>query len=292
MHRYSLHQMQGHTDWLLYKKTEFYLLNNSYKIIIAKKFCLEIEHTDDKISLADEKVVLYYDVAQKSKVIILEIERCNTLSDIATFERIRVTYPQEILQAIFSTEDNLQLAPFDTFISFLANSKIIYTGIITAQLRNLLNEIEINTAWDATVSIKTSGLLFNILSASSHSCDALSTAIQKFECKFLINIDSQEKIIQAQQYMQVNISEPVTIKQLSKIVGMNECYLKKGFKELTGKTINEYFQEIRLEQALLLLKSKRMNVTEVSDYLGFASISHFSAVIKKYTGLKACEIIG
>jgi AraC family transcriptional regulator len=78
---------------------------------------------------------------------------------------------------------------------------------------------------------------------------------------------------------------------LSRKVAINECYLKKGFKEMFGTTIFDFYQGQRMEHAKYLLYEKGLSVTEVSVMLGYSSISHFSTAFKKHTGLKPCELL-
>lgn len=109
--------------------------------------------------------------------------------------------------------------------------------------------------------------------------------------KFLANEADREKIIKAREVLLQHIGEPITIKALSRKVAMNECYLKKGFKEMFGTTIFDFYQSQRMEHAKYLLYEKGLNVTEVSVLLGYSSISHFSTAFKKHTGLKPCELL-
>lgn len=109
--------------------------------------------------------------------------------------------------------------------------------------------------------------------------------------KFLANEADREKIIKAREILLQHIGEPITIKALSRKVAMNECYLKKGFKEMFGATIFDFYQSQRMEHAKYLLYEKGLNVTEVSALLGYSSISHFSTAFKKHTGLKPCELL-
>ena len=74
-------------------------------------------------------------------------------------------------------------------------------------------------------------------------------------------------------------------------VAINECYLKKGFKEMFGTTIFDFYQNQRMEHARYLLYEKGLSVSEVSLLLGYSSISHFSTAFKKHTGLKPCELL-
>ncbi len=112
-----------------------------------------------------------------------------------------------------------------------------------------------------------------------------------FTCKFLANEADRDKIIKAREILLQHIGEPITIKALSRKVAINECYLKKGFKEIFGTTIFDFYQGQRMEHAKYLLYDKGLSVTEVSLLLGYSSISHFSTAFKKHTGLKPCELL-
>lgn len=115
--------------------------------------------------------------------------------------------------------------------------------------------------------------------------------IDTVNCKFLANEADREKIIRAREILIQHIGEPITIKELSRKVAINECYLKKGFKELFGTTVFDFYQSQRMEHAKYLLYEKGLSVTEVSLLLGYSSISHFSTAFKKHTGLKPCELL-
>ena len=115
--------------------------------------------------------------------------------------------------------------------------------------------------------------------------------IDTINCKFLANEADREKIVKAREVLIEHIGEPITIRELSRKVAINECYLKKGFKEMFGSTIFDFYQSQRMEHAKYLLYEKGLSVTEVSLMLGYSSISHFSTAFKKHTGLKPCELL-
>jgi AraC-like DNA-binding protein len=115
--------------------------------------------------------------------------------------------------------------------------------------------------------------------------------VEAFQCKFLANDADREKINLAREILLEHIGEPLTIRELSRKVAINECYLKKGFKELFGTTIFDFYQGQRMEHARYLLYEKGLSVTDVSVKLGYSSISHFSTAFKKHTGLKPCELL-
>jgi AraC family transcriptional regulator len=130
-----------------------------------------------------------------------------------------------------------------------------------------------------------------ILLLYSLECMVGEKETEGFQCKFLANEADREKIVRAREILLRHIGEPLTIRELSRKVAINECYLKKGFKEMFGTTIFDFYQGQRMEHARYLLYEKGLSVTEVSVMLGYSSISHFSTAFKRHTGLKPCELL-
>ncbi|WP_298298963.1 AraC family transcriptional regulator [Hydrotalea sp.] len=152
-------------------------------------------------------------------------------------------------------------------------------------LDGLLNHSYIGALENIFVNAKIHELLL-------YSLDCLVDEKEEgFSCKFLSDQRSKEQIYQARDLLLQHIGNPVTIKELSRKVAMNECYLKKGFKEIFGTTIFDFYQQQRMEHAKYLLYEKGLSVTDVSALLGYSSISHFSAAFKKHTGLKPCDLL-
>jgi AraC family transcriptional regulator len=112
-----------------------------------------------------------------------------------------------------------------------------------------------------------------------------------FTCKFLVNQDGKQKVIRAKELLLQNLDQQLTIKELAKLTGLNECYLKKGFKEMFGCTIYELYQQHRMEFAKTLLYQEHKTVKEVAYTLGYSNISHFSTAFKKHTGIKPCTLL-
>lgn len=150
----------------------------------------------------------------------------------------------------------------------------------------LLNHTYTDTLENIFVNAQT-----QILLLYSMDCMLGGDKEEVFSCKFLANADDREKITRAREVLLQHIGEPLTIKELSRKVAINECYLKKGFKEMFGTTIFDFYQSQRMEHAKYLLYEKGLSVTEVSLLLGYSSISHFSTAFKKHTGIKPCELL-
>ena len=110
-------------------------------------------------------------------------------------------------------------------------------------------------------------------------------------CSFLSSNTERDKVMQARGILQMEYDQTITIRELSRRVAINECYLKKGFKAMFGKTINEFQQDLRINKAKKLLQIEGYTVSEVAHTLGYSSISHFSTAFKKATNMKPCELL-
>jgi AraC-like DNA-binding protein len=110
-------------------------------------------------------------------------------------------------------------------------------------------------------------------------------------CSFLSNNSERDKVLDTQRIIMEHLDQPMTIRELSREVGMNECYLKKGFKAMFGKTIHEYQAFQRIERSKELLLEGSYSVNEVAFKMGFGSPSHFSTSFKKIAGMKPCELL-
>ncbi len=167
---------------------------------------------------------------------------------------------------------------FSKILSLCSRTRMVLEAILNHSYTGSLENIFINA--------QTQMLLLYSL-----ECMLGENEVKRFQCKFLANEDDREKITQASEILLQHIGEPLTINELSRKVAINECYLKKGFKELFGTTIFDFYQSQRMEHARYLLYEKGLSVTEVSIMLGYSSISHFSTAFKKHTGLKPCELL-
>lgn len=178
----------------------------------------------------------------------------------------------------------------DEVLAFQKRSSFTKILPLCGKSRMVLEAILNNNYTDSLENIFVNAQI-QMLLLYSLDCMIGEKEIDTINCKFLANEADRDKIVKAREVLIQHIGEPITIKELSRKVAMNECYLKKGFKEMFGTTIFDFYQSQRMEHAKYLLYEKGLSVTEVSLLLGYSSISHFSTAFKKHTGLKPCELL-
>jgi AraC-like DNA-binding protein len=83
----------------------------------------------------------------------------------------------------------------------------------------------------------------------------------------------------------------LNVEMLTSEVGISRAQLHRKMKEMTGLPISEFIRNIRLEQAVRLLKEQKINVTQVAYSVGFSNLAHFSTVFRKQFGVSPSEYI-
>ncbi len=178
----------------------------------------------------------------------------------------------------------------DDIVRFKHTSSFSRIITLCSRIRSLLDTM-LNHSYEGSMENIFVNAQMQMLLLYSLECMVGEREEMVFSCKFLANDSDREKIEKAREVLLQHIGEPITIKELSRKVAINECYLKKGFKEMYGTTVFDFYQVQRMEHARYLLYEKGLSVTEVSLMLGYSSISHFSTAFKKHTGIKPCELL-
>jgi signal transduction histidine kinase/DNA-binding response OmpR family regulator/ligand-binding sensor domain-containing protein len=76
----------------------------------------------------------------------------------------------------------------------------------------------------------------------------------------------------------------LNVEMITTHMAISRTQLHRKVKSISGKSINQYIREYRLEKARLMLLSKSKNVSEVCYEVGFAQPSYFAARYKEYFG--------
>lgn len=81
-----------------------------------------------------------------------------------------------------------------------------------------------------------------------------------------------------------NYCERITLKDLADKYSFSKEYFSVLFKQTTGFGFNEYLNHTRVTEAINLLTSSTLSITQISSKCGFNDSNYFSEVFKKTTG--------
>ena len=101
---------------------------------------------------------------------------------------------------------------------------------------------------------------------------------------------SQDFIDQVRALIMSNISDEKFGKQsLASKLGLSPSQTLRKVKAATGKSVNRYIRELRLEKAAKLIKNTDHTIAEISYQVGFGSPSYFNKAFVKYYGIAPGE---
>ena len=100
---------------------------------------------------------------------------------------------------------------------------------------------------------------------------------------------SKEEFLSATEFLETNIDSQLSLADIAAGCSMSVSKLKILFRKNYGSGPIDCFIEMKINNAKQLIKKERLNLTEISEALGFSSIHYFSRIFKKKTGITPSE---
>lgn len=104
-----------------------------------------------------------------------------------------------------------------------------------------------------------------------------------------ISYEIRKCIGKAMELVQTERGKYLSATEVAMRVNMSRSYFSTCFKQLVGKSFNEYFKEVRLELAKKALIETDKTIGSIAEESGFTEESYFSTVFKSYTGMRPSE---
>ena len=102
-------------------------------------------------------------------------------------------------------------------------------------------------------------------------------------------LHGDEVVIQAQEYMENNPDEKISIEKLSSRFAVGRRNFDRRFIKATGNTPVEYSQRVKIESAKKAFETTRKNINEVMYDVGYSDVKAFREVFRKITGMSPLE---
>lgn len=106
-----------------------------------------------------------------------------------------------------------------------------------------------------------------------------------------ISRDTLKRLSSATDYINKNLSENLTLSDISRTAGLAPTYFSAIFKKYNGVSPFEYITVKRVEKAISLLKNGSSSVLSAAEDAGFTSSSNFYKAFFKVTGKKPKDYI-
>lgn len=101
--------------------------------------------------------------------------------------------------------------------------------------------------------------------------------------------DFPSTFMKLEQELRRNLSHQWTVEEMASFVGLGTTLFNEKVKSYSGFTPLAYLINIRVSEAIKLLKQPDINLTDIALDTGFYSSQHFSTTFKKLTGYTPSE---
>jgi transcriptional regulator GlxA family with amidase domain len=98
-----------------------------------------------------------------------------------------------------------------------------------------------------------------------------------------------ERVRQAQEYIETHYSNKLTIEELAEGSHLSRRTFQRRFKKATHYSVGEYMQRIRVEAAKKDFETSQKTIEEVKYSAGYKDSAAFREVFKKFSGLTPVE---
>ncbi|MEG2570388.1 MAG: AraC family transcriptional regulator, partial [Clostridia bacterium] len=96
-------------------------------------------------------------------------------------------------------------------------------------------------------------------------------------------------ITSAIDYVNQNFTDDVSIEKAARVAMLSQSYFSYLFKSMTSKTFVEYLNELRIQEAMTLLKNTNKRVVDICFESGFKNVNHFNRTFKNYSGISPMQ---
>lgn len=86
-------------------------------------------------------------------------------------------------------------------------------------------------------------------------------------------------------HINLNLSEPHTLKSLAALCHITPSYLSALFRQETGTTLIDYINTQRVRRGAYLLETTNRSVAEIAEEMGILDVNYFAKVFKRTFGM-------
>lgn len=101
--------------------------------------------------------------------------------------------------------------------------------------------------------------------------------------------DFPQTFLKLEEALRENLSHQWTLEEMAALVGLGNTAFSEKVKNYTGFSPLNYLINIRITEAIKLLKRPNVHVTDIALDVGFYSSQHFATTFKKLTGYTPSE---
>ena len=139
-------------------------------------------------------------------------------------------------------------------------------------------------------------LLFNMNPGDPRVTAMLFELIGKLSCLYQSDLRGEQAfgkewyVSRAQKYIIDNIAKPLRVTDVAESLDISTGYLSHLFSEVTGQTVTQYINTVRIKQVEELLISYGMDLKQAGEQVGLSDPSYVSRLFKRIRGCSISDL--
>jgi len=97
--------------------------------------------------------------------------------------------------------------------------------------------------------------------------------------------ETDNRVLKIIRYIDKNLDKPLNNETLSTLANLATNSFARLFRECMNSSVQQYIQQRRIDQAVILLHHSDLSIDEISSQCGFYDRHHFSRVFRQQTGI-------
>jgi AraC-like DNA-binding protein len=192
------------------------------------------------------------------------------------FYIFEISMTESWLREQFTDADPLLKETIDQYIS--DNSQKLVVEPLTIDEHKTLHDLQVAMISDKEDELFIRARSYNMI------CNFFGKLMNRANTEVTQSGMYYDQIIQAEKMVLNDLRKPPKIESIAKNVNMSVPSLVRKFKMIYGKSINEYYVEMKMKTARQMILEKKMSVTEMARALGYNQPSAFIETFSKKYG--------
>ncbi|WP_200416019.1 response regulator transcription factor [Virgibacillus salexigens] len=198
---------------------------------------------------------------------------------------------EEVLSACFQDSNKVRKLVNTLFTYFQTNEYFLHEVVETCM--EIMEEViyRYKSLFEKEVSQLHPKQLESINLAKHNSYSILQTQFNYALDNVMNSVNVQKVnttdwiIKRAENYIQTYYTSNIKVIELANVMNISPNYFSSLFKQQTGKTFNEYVNQLRMDKAKQLLAETPYRIHEIAKEVGFQEYKYFVEVFKRFTDI-------
>ncbi len=197
-------------------------------------------------------------------------------------------YPYEMAQQLTTFIKDANTVQVEEIFKLIVRENTEYRSVSGATMQWLLTDlrttlVKIRYSLNSEATALPAG--FDDALTEEKTLDGMKQLALSLASCFNQSNTGNQLITSIQTYIGKNYHDPdLSLKKISEVFSISESYFSYLFKAETGRNFSEYLEELRMQQAMHLLKETNTPLSELYVHLGYNNPNSFRRAFKKVYG--------